>query len=110
MSCCLVSITMAAFSRIALVVWWLTNPESIDQAFKAIKLPGFSVPTWLWALAGFLILPWTTLAYLVVSPGGVSGWEWIVLLAALMIDLAGHGGGYRHRRHIRSFRRGRSII
>jgi hypothetical protein len=33
---------------------------------------------------GFLFLPWTTLMYVLVEPGGVEGWEllWIGIAAA----------------------------
>jgi hypothetical protein len=44
-------------------------------------------------------------AYLFVFPGGIVGYEWIVLGVAFLIDLAGHGGGYRHRDRIPLYRR-----
>jgi hypothetical protein len=53
-----------------------------------------------WGVLGFIFLPWTTLAYLFLFPGGIVGYEWIVLGVALLVDLAGHGGGYRHRRRV----------
>jgi hypothetical protein len=105
MPCCLVTIFSAAFSRLAILVWYFTGRDSMEQAFKNLALPGISIPTWLWGLAGFLILPWTTLAYLIVFPGGISGGEWVVLVLALLIDLGGHGGTYRNRH--RTYRRRR---
>jgi hypothetical protein len=41
-------------------------------------------------IAGFLLLPWTTLMYAAmwsVSSNKVSGWEWIVVAIAFLVDL-----------------------
>jgi hypothetical protein len=59
------------------------------------------IPGWLWTLLGAIFLPWTTLAYLFLFPGGIVGYEWIVLGVAFLIDLASHGGTYYHRSRIR---------
>jgi hypothetical protein len=50
---------------------------------------------------GAIFLPWTTLAYLFLFPGGIVGYEWIVLGVAFLIDIASHGGTYYHRSRIR---------
>ena len=44
---------------------------------------------WLAAVAGFLLLPWTALAYASmwsISSDVVSGWEWAVVGVAFLID------------------------
>ena len=100
--CCFTTIFLVLASRIAIVVWWLIDPQRFTLAVEALKLPGsITLPTWVWSLLGFLLLPWTTLAFLFVFPGGIVGYEWIVLVVALLFDLSGHGGGYRHRHRIR---------
>jgi hypothetical protein len=41
-------------------------------------------------IAGFILLPWTTLMYAAmwsISSNEVSGWEWIVVVLALLVDL-----------------------
>jgi hypothetical protein len=41
-------------------------------------------------IAGFIVLPWTTFMYAVmwsISSNEVSGWEWIVVAVALLVDL-----------------------
>ena len=86
-------------SRIIILVWWLSDPQRFTLAFKALKL------LWAWTLLGFLFLPWTTLAYLYVFPGGIVGYEWIVLAVAFLIDLSEHGGSYRHRNRFSGYRR-----
>jgi hypothetical protein len=106
--CCFTTIALVLASRIAILVWWLLDQQRFSLAFSGWSLPGLAIPVWLWSLLGALFLPWTTLAYLFVVPGGVQGYEWLILLVGLVIDLAGHGGSYRHRHHIRrlNWRRG----
>ena len=37
--------------------------------------------------------------------GGIVGTEWLILGVAFLIDIAGHGGSYRHRNRIQYRRR-----
>jgi hypothetical protein len=100
--CCFTTIFLVLISRIGIVYWWLVNPQSHDLPFKTWVLPNVPViPAWLWTLVGAIFLPWTTLAYLFLFPGGIVGSEWIVLGIAFLIDLASHGGTYYHRSRIR---------
>ena len=104
--CCLTTIFLVLGSRIALLLWWLADPQRFNLAFKNLVLPGdYAIPVWVWTLLGGIFLPWTTLAYLLVFPGGIVGYDWIWLGVALLVDLAGHGGGYRHRDRISFYRR-----
>ncbi len=103
--CCFTTIILVLAARIAIIVWWLTDPQRFTDAANALRFGNFSLPALVWAILGFLFLPWTTLAYLYVFPGGVTGYEWIILIIAVLFDLSGHGGGYRHRHHLRRFRR-----
>jgi hypothetical protein len=101
MGCCLATLIFGLISRIAILLWWLVDRPLFTDAFKNLILPGnVSFPAWLWTLAGAIFLPWTTLAYIFLFPGGIVGYEWIVLGVALVIDLAGHGGTYRHRSRV----------
>ena len=86
--CCLVTSLFFLGPRAAIVVWWLLQPLRWQATFS----------TFVWPLLGFLFLPWTTLAYVVVAPGGVAGAEWLLLAIAFVVDLAGYaGGGYGNR-------------
>ncbi len=41
-------------------------------------------------IAGFILLPWTTLMYAVmwsIDSNEVTGWEWIVVAIALVVDI-----------------------
>ncbi len=106
--CCLTTIFLVLGSRIALLLWWLADPQRFDLAFKDLGLPGvaYAIPVWIWTVLGGIFLPWTTLAYLLVFPDGVVGYEWLVLGIGLLIDVAGHGGGYHHRHRIPVYQRG----
>ncbi len=45
---------------------------------------------WVAAVVGFLVLPWTALAYASmwsISSDVVSGWEWAVVVVAFLIDV-----------------------
>lgn len=59
---------------------------------------------WLWPVLGFVFLPYTTLAYMaaILNTGGTLTPGWLVLIiVAIMADMAHWGGGYRtHRRRV----------
>lgn len=98
---CITTIIIEFVSRIVIVLWWLSDRKLFILAFKNWALPGnIAIPGWVWPLLGFIFLPVTTLAYLYLIPGGIVGYEWIVLGIALLIDLVGHGGSYRHRHRV----------
>jgi hypothetical protein len=98
---CIITIISAFASRIAILFWWLLNPQSHNLPFESWILPGgLAIPAWLWTILGGIFLPWTTLAYVLLFPGGIVGVEWIVLVIALLIDVGGHTGTYRHRHYI----------
>ena len=78
--CCLALIAGFIGPRLAAVVWWIADPTRWDLAFSS----------WIWPLLGILVLPWTTLAYVLMWSvvGGVEGWEWIVVALGFAIDVA----------------------
>ena len=103
--CCITTILLVFVSRIAILFLWLSNQQIFTLAFKNWVIPGIALPAWVWALLGAIFLPWTTLAYLFLFPDGIVGVEWIVLGVALLVDLAGHSGSYRHRNRLSVFGR-----
>ncbi len=93
--CCLFTVLLVLGPRAAIVVWWLTDPAVWSRAFD----------TFLWPFVGFIFVPWTTLMYVLVSPGGVDGLDWAWLALALFGDLAMHGGGaYGNRDRMDAYR------
>ena len=108
--CCFSTIFLVLGSRLAVIIWWLSDSQRFNLAFQNWNLPGFVIPVWIWGLVGGLFLPWTTLAYLFVVPGGVVGYDWLVIILGFLIDMASHGGSYYHRNRIPTMWRRRSAI
>jgi hypothetical protein len=84
---CLVTL----FSRVALLVAWITTPR-VANAFHG---------GWILPLLGLIFLPLTTLTYVIVYAleNGVTGWGWAWVVFALFIDFASHGAGASANRH-----------
>jgi hypothetical protein len=94
MGCLLVPLALIS-PRLVLVVLWLFD-NLLSRAYDS----------WIVPLIGFFLLPWTTLAYAALwewGPGSeVTGYEWIVVAVAVLLDLGSHDGGRRSRRGGRS--------
>ncbi len=67
--CCLLTILAVLGPRALIFVWWLAEPGRWNVTFETFIFP----------FLGFLFLPWTTLAYVVVFPGGIEGFDFVVL-------------------------------
>jgi len=87
--CCVLVLLALVGPRLVLVLLWLFT-SYLSRAFD----------TFLWPLLGFLVLPWTTIAYAVAQNelGGLSGLGLVVLALGLLVDLGVVGGGARRRR------------
>ena len=86
--CCLLATLFMLGPRAAILVWWLIQPLRWEQAFD----------TFLWPLVGFLIMPWTTLMWVAVAPGGVTGFDYVWIAIAIAMDaFSWLGGGYTNR-------------
>ncbi|MDD2858812.1 MAG: hypothetical protein PHU75_09080 [Candidatus Nanopelagicales bacterium] len=83
MSCFLLVLGLLG-PRLALLYAWIFTPRVTD-AFSG----SFLVP-----LLGFLLLPWTTLAYCAAWSlvGGVTGIGWLVVVLGLLLDLGTYAG------------------
>jgi hypothetical protein len=87
--CCLFTTLVLFGPRLAILFWWLLQPVRFNLAFS----------NFLWPLLGFLFLPWTTLMYVIVFPGGVTGFDWIWLGLMFVADISSYGGGAYGNRH-----------
>ena len=77
--------------RMAIVVYWLGWPTRWDAAFSTFIVP----------FIGFLFLPWTTLMYVLVAPGGVSSWDYLWIGLGVVADIATlTSGGYGRRSRV----------
>jgi hypothetical protein len=82
MCACLFALFAAAAPRLALIfIWLFTN--LVDRAFDTLLLP----------ILGIIFLPYTTLFYVLVAPGGILGFEWFLLIFGFIIDIASYMGG-----------------
>ena len=73
---------ITGFSRIMLIMYWLARPVQMDAAFGTFILP----------CLGFLVLPFTTLMYVVLwSPGGLAGLDWLWVALAVVMDIVSIG-------------------
>lgn len=97
MGCCLVVLLLVGLPRVALFLWWFMDPVRVNGTFSewSTTVGSITGPDWTWPLIGLIFVPWTTIAYVFVSPGGLTTLEWVVLVVALLIDLGAHGGGGR---------------
>jgi hypothetical protein len=86
--CCLFTILVLLGARAVDVVWWIAQPARWDLAFTS----------WVWPVLGIIFLPWTTMFYVIVAPGGVHGIDWLWIVLGLVIDVAFWGGGARQSR------------
>jgi putative copper export protein len=86
------SALLPAFSRIMLLMYWISRPVQMNAAFSTFILP----------CLGFLFLPFTTLMYvwLIQGVGGIQGIDWLWLILAVLLDfvsVAGAGAANRNR-------------
>ena len=82
--CCAIGILALLGPRFLLFVWWLVEPARWGIAFGN---------DWFFGLLGFIFVPWTTLAYVIVAPGGVDGADWLLIAFGLVVDVMTWGGG-----------------
>src|SRR5215216_2672790 len=89
---CLFALFGGLFPRLALLVLWIARPALVDAAFNTFILP----------LLGIIFLPFTTLIYVIVYvPGvGLTGWGFIWVIIALLLDISHWGASYTQRDQI----------
>jgi hypothetical protein len=89
---CLFLILLLFGPRSVIVIWWLLQPLRWEATFGSFIVP----------FLGFLILPWTTLMYVIVAPGGLVGLDVLWMGLAVLADIASYTGGgvYGRRRRM----------
>ena len=76
---CFVALFALISPRLALFAIFIFS-DLLSDAFDSWVLP----------LLGFFLLPWTTLAYIVmwqVGPRGVDGFDWLIVIFAFVVDI-----------------------
>ncbi len=87
---CFAALLALISPRLAIIFIWLFT-GLLGDAFE----DSFWVP-----FLGFLLLPWTTLAYAVMWASGgndVAGFEWFIVILAFFFDLGAYLQGSRAR-------------
>ncbi len=70
---------VSGFSRLMLIFYWFARPLQMQTVFSTFIIP----------CLGFLILPFTTLMYVLLwSPQGLQGLDWLWIALAVILDLA----------------------
>ena len=86
--CCFFTILLFLGPRFAGIIWWLVQPARWNLVFDTIIIP----------ILGIIFLPWTTLMYVIVAPGGLSILEWLLVIFMFIIDIGSYaGGGFGNR-------------
>ncbi|MFV9504049.1 MAG: hypothetical protein AB4911_05725 [Oscillochloridaceae bacterium umkhey_bin13] len=87
---CLFAIFAGMFPRLGVMFIWLARPILFSVAFGG---------SWFWPVLGILFLPFTTLMYVLLwSVTGLTGWDWMWLLLAFLIDTGAIGSsGWANR-------------
>jgi len=88
--CCFFTALLFVGPRLAILVWYLFTPVYVNSAFDSF----------FWGFLGFLFLPWTTLMYIAIYPGGIFGFDWILLGLGIFADMAHYFGIYRNKESV----------
>ena len=86
--CCLFTVLVFLGPRAGILVWWLLQPARWNAAFQGFLMP----------LLGFIFVPWTTMMYVLVFPGGITGFDWLWLGLGLLADIAWWSGAAARKR------------
>jgi hypothetical protein len=81
--CCLFTSLFLLGPRFANVIWWILQPARWDHAFSTV----------LWPILGIIFAPWTTMMYVIVQPGGVTGLDWLWIALGIFADVVFWTGG-----------------
>ncbi len=92
--CCLFASLTLIGPRFAILVWWLIDPTRWQLAFSNFFI----------AFVGFILAPWTTIMYVLVFPGGVTGFDWIILGIGVLADVGSWTSGGRSGRQYQTTR------
>jgi uncharacterized BrkB/YihY/UPF0761 family membrane protein len=91
--CCAFLSLLLFGPRVVGAFWWLFQPAMWEATFR-----NWMNPWWIWPMLGIIFVPWTTLMYVIVAPGGLNLWDWIFIGIAVVADVASYGGGVGRKR------------
>jgi len=86
--CCFFAALVTLGPRFAILVWWLAQPARWEAAFSSF----------FWPFLGFIFAPWTTMSWVAVAPGGVTGFDFVIVALGVFLDIASYGASEYGRR------------
>jgi hypothetical protein len=95
---CLFAMVAGMFPRLGTLLLWLARPAMVNTAFGG---------SWLWPILGIIFLPFTTLMYIILMQGvgGLTGWDWLWMVMAVMIDVMHYSStAYSNRSQIPGYK------
>lgn len=92
---CFVLLIGSFAPRLALALMALFN-DDITRAFNG---------SWITPLIGWFLLPYTTLAYVLIDVwrGDVTGFYWAFVALAFVLDIGSYTGGYARRSDVSGY-------
>ena len=90
--CCAFLVLVTLGPRVLNAIWWLVDPVRWQAAFFS-----WPITWWLWPVAGIVFVPWMTLMYLIVAPGGVTGLDWLWIGLGLLADIASYSSSAKRQ-------------
>ena len=105
--CCAFLVLVFLGPRFFGAIWWLARPYMWEAAFGSFL--GGNLPYWVWAIAGIVFLPWTSIMFVilmsptlipttgVVVPGTINGWDWLWLGLGVLADVAWYASPTRRK-------------
>ena len=86
--CCLFTTLVILGPRAGILIWWLMQPVRWEEAFSSF---------W-WPFLGFIFAPWTTLMWVAVAPGGITGFDYVIVRLGIFADIASWSASAYERR------------
>ncbi len=92
---CMTGIVGMLIPRVLILFGWVNDPSGWGAAFSSQ----------LWPILGFIFMPWTTFFFALFAAGGFDVIRLLVMLVAVVADLATWGiGGFAARKPVSNFR------
>lgn len=99
--CCLFMALVVLGPRFAGILWWLARPTQWSAAFNGMII---------WPILGLIFVPWMTLMFILVAPGGINGFDWVWLGLGLFADIASYSGSAYKRNEIPGYPSGTASV
>ena len=89
---CLIAFAVALAPRVMLILAWIFS-DRWDVVWQG---------NWFWPLLGIILLPYTTVMFMLAwTPAvGIAGWDWMWIILGLLLDIMKWGQIINNRRGV----------